>query len=41
MKVATVFNRESKSGINLFGVPNREKCGQKVIVRIGTDMVVS
>ena len=29
MKVAVIYNRESKSVINLFGVPNRKKYGQK------------
>jgi D-alanine-D-alanine ligase len=34
MKIAVVYNRESKNVINLFGVPNREKYGQKAIARI-------
>jgi D-alanine-D-alanine ligase len=34
MKVAVVYNRESKNVINLFGLPNREKYGQKAIARI-------
>jgi len=34
MKVAVVYNRESNNVINLFGVPNREKYGQKAISRI-------
>ncbi len=34
MKVAIVYNRDSKSVINLFGVPNREKYGLKSIQRI-------
>lgn len=34
MKVAVVYNRESKNVINLFGVPNREKYGIKAIGRI-------
>jgi D-alanine-D-alanine ligase len=34
MKIAVVYNRESKSVINLFGVPNREKIGQKTIRRV-------
>ncbi|MDH5637523.1 MAG: D-alanine--D-alanine ligase, partial [Nitrospinota bacterium] len=34
MKVAVVFNRESKSVINLFGQPNKEKYGKKAIDRI-------
>lgn len=31
MKVAVVFNRESKNVINLFGVPNKEKYGKETI----------
>ena len=34
MKIAVVYNRESKSVINIFGVPNREKYGLKAIKRI-------
>lgn len=34
MKVAVVYNRESKKVINLFGLPNREKYGLKSIKRI-------
>ena len=34
MKVAVVFNRESKKVINLFGMPNQEKYGKKAIKRI-------
>jgi D-alanine-D-alanine ligase len=34
MKVAVVYNRESKNVINLFGVPNREKYGQRAIALI-------
>lgn len=34
MKVAVVYNRESKNVINLFGVPNREKYGLQAIKRI-------
>lgn len=34
MKVAVVYNRESKKVINLFGTPNREKYGKKAITRI-------
>jgi D-alanine-D-alanine ligase len=34
MKVAIVYNRESKKVINLFGVPNREQYGLKSIKRI-------
>ena len=34
MKIAVIYNRESKSVINLFGMPNREKYGKKAIKRI-------
>jgi D-alanine-D-alanine ligase len=34
MKIAIVFNRDSKNVINLFGTPNRELIGQKTIKRI-------
>lgn len=34
MKVAIVYNRDSRDVINLFGVPNREKYGLKAIQRI-------
>ena len=34
MKIAVVYNRESQSVINLFGVPNREKYGKPAINRI-------
>ena len=34
MKVAVVYNRESKNVINLFGAPNQEKIGLKTIKRI-------
>ncbi len=34
MKIAVVYNRESKKVINLFGVPNREKYGLAAIKRI-------
>lgn len=34
MKVAVVYNRESKHVINLFGQPNKEKIGLKTIQRI-------
>jgi len=34
MKIAVVYNRDSKNVINLFGVPNREKYGLKSIKRI-------
>ncbi len=34
MKIAVVYNRESKNVINLFGTPNQEKYGKKAIKRI-------
>ena len=34
MKIAVIFNRESEKAINLFGLPNREKYGEKAIKRI-------
>jgi D-alanine-D-alanine ligase len=34
MKVAIVYNRNSKSVINLFGLPNREKIGMRTIERL-------
>jgi D-alanine-D-alanine ligase len=34
VKVAVVYNRESKNVVNLFGVPNQEKIGKKTIRRI-------
>jgi len=34
MKVAIVYNRDTKNVINLFGIPNREKIGHKTIKRI-------
>lgn len=34
MKIAVIFNRDSRSVINLFGVPNREKIGKKNINHI-------
>ncbi len=34
MKVAVVYNRESKNVINLFGTPNREIIGRKTIDRL-------
>ncbi|MCG6923354.1 MAG: ATP-grasp domain-containing protein, partial [Acidobacteria bacterium] len=34
MKVAIVYNRNSQSVINLFGMPNREKIGMKTIDRL-------
>ena len=36
MKIAVVYNRDSKSVINLFGLPNREKIGMKTIQRLVT-----
>ncbi|HXV64149.1 MAG TPA: D-alanine--D-alanine ligase [Vicinamibacteria bacterium] len=34
MKIAIVYNRNSKSVINLFGMPNREKIGMQTIKRL-------
>ncbi|UCF34525.1 MAG: ATP-grasp domain-containing protein, partial [Phycisphaerales bacterium] len=34
MKIAVVYNRESRNVINLFGLPNKEKIGLKTIKRI-------
>jgi D-alanine-D-alanine ligase len=34
LKIALIYNRDSKSVINLFGIPNRERIGQKTIKRI-------
>lgn len=34
MKIAVVYNRDSKNVINLFGMPNHEKIGRKTIKRI-------
>jgi D-alanine-D-alanine ligase len=34
MKVAIVYNRDSRNVINLFGMPNREKIGLKTIKRL-------
>ena len=34
MRIAIVYNRESKNVINLFGIPNKETYGQKNIKRI-------
>ena len=34
MKIAVVYNRDSKSVINLFGMPNREKIGLVTIKRL-------
>ena len=34
MKVAVVYNRESRNVVNLFGMPNKEKIGLQTIKRI-------
>ena len=34
MKIAVVYNRDSKNVINLFGMPNREKIGLRTIKRL-------
>jgi len=34
MKIAVIYNRDSKSVINLFGIPNQERYGKKSIARI-------
>ncbi|MYG77540.1 MAG: D-alanine--D-alanine ligase, partial [Acidimicrobiaceae bacterium] len=34
MRVAVVYNRDSRSVINLFGMPNQEKIGLKTIKRL-------
>jgi D-alanine-D-alanine ligase len=34
VKIAVVYNRESKNVVNLFGTPNQEKIGQATIKRI-------
>jgi D-alanine-D-alanine ligase len=34
MKIAVVYNRESKNVVNLFGLPNKEKIGKKTIRRL-------
>ena len=34
MKIAVVYNRESRNVINLFGIPNREKYGKKTLKEI-------
>jgi hypothetical protein len=34
MKIAVIYNRESKNVINLFGLPNLEKYGKIAIKRI-------
>lgn len=38
MKIAVIYNRDSKNVINLFGIPNREKYGKKSINRIVTGL---
>lgn len=38
MKVAVIYNRQSKSVINLFGIPNRERYGLASIRRIVTGL---
>ena len=34
MKIAVIYNRDSKNVINLFGIPNREKYGKEAIDQI-------
>jgi len=34
LKIAVIYNRDSKNVINLFGIPNREKYGKEAIDRI-------
>ena len=34
MKIAVVYNRDSRNVINLFGMPNREKIGLRTIKRL-------
>ena len=34
MKIAIVYNRDSKNVVNLFGIPNRERIGKRTIKRI-------
>ena len=34
MRVAVVYNRDSRNVINLFGMPNQEKIGLKTIKRL-------
>ncbi len=34
MKIAIVYNRDSKNVVNLFGIPNRERIGKQTIKRI-------
>jgi len=38
IKIAVVYNRDSQNVINLFGQPNREKIGLKLIERITRDL---
>jgi D-alanine-D-alanine ligase len=38
LKIAVIYNRDSKSVINLFGIPNKEKIGKKSINRIVTSL---
>lgn len=38
MKIAVVYNRDSKNVINLFGIPNRERIGHKTIRRISDSL---
>jgi D-alanine-D-alanine ligase len=38
MKIAIIYNRDSANVINLFGLPNREKIGQKTIKRISDSL---
>ncbi|HSM14938.1 MAG TPA: ATP-grasp domain-containing protein [Thermoanaerobaculia bacterium] len=38
MKIAVLYNRDSQNVINLFGAPNREKIGLKLIQRITSDL---
>lgn len=38
MKIAIIYNRDSASVINLFGLPNREKIGLKTVKRISDSL---
>jgi D-alanine-D-alanine ligase len=38
MKIAIVYNRDSKRVINLFGMPNQEKIGMRTIDRIAAGL---
>jgi D-alanine-D-alanine ligase len=38
LKIAVIYNRDSQSVINLFGIPNREKYGKESINRIVTSL---